>query len=282
MQTTYKHIPIEQLQRGRYQPRQSFDAEGLQDLAQSIQSQGLIEPLIVRDVTHDSASVMVSPSQEGETTIGSHDRYEIIAGERRWRAAMMAGLTEVPCLISDYSDEQAAAVTLIENIQRADLNLIEEATGYQRLIHEFRFSQDDIASLIGKSRSHIANLLRLLTLCPDVQTMLRNQQLSLGHARMLVGLTTNLQKQFADHVMTSNWSVRRLEHEVRASKQVSIISQSPIHDCDRIHLQTALAEYMGAPVEITHDSDQGGVLKIKFFDNDTLSGLLERMGMRYD
>lgn len=262
MQTTYKLLPIEQLQRGRYQPRQTFDEEGLQELAKSILSQGLIEPLIVRELLHD--------------------HYEIIAGERRWRAAMLAGLTSVPCLISDYDDKQAAAVTLIENIQRANLNLIEEATGYQRLLSEFQFNQDDVATLIGKSRSHIANILRLLTLCDAVQTMLRNQLLSLGHARMLVGLSPNQQCQLANQIIAAGWSVRRLESEVRSSKQAPVFLQSPLNDCDRLHLQTALAEYMGAPVEITQDLDQGGVLKIKFFDNDTLSGLLERMGMRYD
>jgi len=261
MQNTFKIVPIEQLQRGRYQPRQTFDDEQLQELAQSIQSQGLIEPLILREI---------SPHQ-----------YEIIAGERRWRAAMLAGLTSLPCLISDYNDEQAAAVTLIENIQRADLNLIEEATGYQRLIAEFQFSQEEISSLVGKSRSHIANLLRLLTLCDPVQAYLCHQQLSLGHARMLVGLTPKLQCQFAEHVLTEHWSVRRLEEAVRLSKQTPQSSQlTP--DCNRLHLQNALAEHIGAPVEITSNSDHGGVLKIKFFDNETLSGLLERMGLRYD
>lgn len=263
IQTTYKIVPIEQLQRGQYQPRQTFNDEALQELAESIKSQGLIEPLIIRPVT------------------SSH--YEIIAGERRWRAAMLIGLAEVPCLIGDYTDQQAAAVTLIENIQRADLNLIEEAHGYQRLVSEFHFSQDDVAQLIGKSRSHIANILRLLTLVDDVQTMLCQQQLSLGHARMLVGLTPAQQRFFANQVLDANWSVRQLEEEVRKSKQTITQSSLPqALDCDRMHLQTALAEQLGAPVEIINDPNQGGFLKIKFFDNDTLSGLLERLGLRYD
>lgn len=149
MSTVYKLIPIEWLKPGRYQPRVHFEPKALQELAQSIATQGLIEPLVIRELSFES--------------------YEIIAGERRWRAAMMVGLTELPCLIGNYSDEQAAAVTLIENIQRQDLNLMEEARGYRRLLDEFHFQQADLASLVGKSRSHIANILRLLSLSEPVQ-----------------------------------------------------------------------------------------------------------------
>ncbi|MDP3561953.1 MAG: ParB/RepB/Spo0J family partition protein [Legionellaceae bacterium] len=262
MQRKFKILNISQLQRGKYQPRKMFDEQSLKELADSIQSQGLIEPLIVREL--------------------ATNRYEIIAGERRWRAAMLAELTEIPCLIGEYNDEQTAAITLIENIQRADLNLIEEATGYQRLINEFRFSQDQIATLVGKSRSHIANILRLLTLCDEIQTLICNQQLSLGHARMLVGLDPKQQSQLGQLVVTEHWSVRQLEQAVRLGKQPVLNTPLSTTDCDRIHLETALADYMGTPVEITSDSERGGVLKIRFFDNDTLSGILERIGMRYD
>jgi len=255
----FKTLPIEWLQRGLYQPRQTFDKDALQELANSILAQGLIEPLIVRKI--------------------DHQRYEIIAGERRWRAAMLAELTEVPCLICDYTNEQTAAVTLIENIQRQDLNLLEEASGYQRLLTEFNFTQDDIASLVGKSRSHIANILRLLTLCESVQSRLRAGQLSLGHARVLVGLTPSNQESLAKQVFEDEWSVRRLEDEVRLSKTPPATSQK---NSDINHLQTQLAEHIGTPVQIITDNEQGGWLKIKFFDNDTLTGLLERMGLRYD
>ncbi len=258
----FKLLPIECLQRGHYQPRESFDADGLQDLAQSILTQGLIEPLIVRETTPH--------------------HYEIIAGERRWRAAMIAGLTEVPCLIGQYTDEQTAAITLIENIQRQDLNLLEEASGYQRLHLEFHFHQDEIATLVGKSRSHIANILRLLTLCEAVQIKLRARQLSLGHARALVGLTEVQQKKLLQGVENNGWSVRRLEDEVRQSKLVIDTPKSLDNHPDITHLETQLAEQMGAPVQIISDESAGGWLKIKFFDNDTLSGLLERMGLRYD
>lgn len=144
MHVEFHHVPIENIQAGQYQPRQDFNDTTLKELAQSIASQGLIEPLIVRSI--------------------AKQRYEIIAGERRWRAAKIAGLQTVPCLIGNYSDKQACALTLIENIQREDLNLIEEASAYRRLIDEFNYHQDEIAALVGKSRSHIANIIRLLGL----------------------------------------------------------------------------------------------------------------------
>jgi ParB family chromosome partitioning protein len=257
----FKTLPIELLQPGFYQPRKTFDKKALQELADSITSQGLIEPLVIRKIDD------------------SH--YEIIAGERRWRAAMMAGLCELPCLIGTYTDQQTAAITLVENIQRQDLNLLEEAQGYQRLHSEFSFSQDEVASLVGKSRSHVANILRLLTLSKNIQEQLRNNQLSLGHARALVGLSPKQQIYLANLVTKNHWSVRRLENEVRLSKQE--ISPAPIKDQDVLHLQTRLAERIGAPVEISNDQSQGGGwLKIKFFDNDTLAGLLERLGLSYD
>ena len=213
-----------------------------------------------------------------ETTTANH--YEIIAGERRWRAAQLAGLSSVPCLMGNYSDEQAAAITLIENIQRENLNLLEEAKGYQRLINEFHFKQEEVASLIGKSRSHIANLLRLLTLSEPVQTLLSQNRLSLGHARMLVGLSDRQQQLLAKQVIAQEWSVRRLEEEVRAKKTSPEPTASQQHNLD--YLQNLIAEQVGAPVLITPESNQSGWLKIKFFDNDTLSGLLERLGLRYD
>jgi len=259
---TLKSLPIEWLQPGQYQPRQTFDPVALQELAQSILTQGLIEPLVVREI--------------------AVDRYEIIAGERRWRAAMLAKIAELPCLIGHYTDRQAAAVTLVENIQRQDLNLLEEAGGYQRLFEEFHFTQDEIASLVGKSRSHIANILRLLTLCEAVQARISARQLSLGHARMLVGLTPGQQDTLAKNVYEQGWSVRRLEEEVRACKSAASPVKPVESHRDTTYLQTQLAEQIGAPVQILRDSEHGGWLKIKYFDNDTLEGLLERMGLRYD
>lgn len=265
MTSSFKSIPIEYLMRGRYQPRITFCETALKELAQSIQSQGLIEPLIVRQL--------------------SENRYELIAGERRWRAAMLAGLSEVPCVIHTYNDQQAAAVALIENIQRENLSVVEEAKGYYRLVTEFHFQQDEIASLMGKSRSHVANTLRLLSLCPEVQEQLHRGDLSSGHARMLVGLNESLQKSLSKQVMTHHWSVRKLEQEVRSAKQPhqvegTITEKSILLDIAR--LETTLSEHIGFPVELDYDGNQGGCLKIKFYDNDTLTGLLERMGLHYD
>lgn len=262
MKSQFKLIPIEWLKPGRYQPRVNFDEKSINELAQSIRTQGLIEPLVIRELASDS--------------------YEIIAGERRWRAAMIAGLTELPCLIGHFSDEQAAAVTLIENIQRKDLNLIEEANGYQRLIEEFHFQQDEVAVLIGKSRSHIANLLRLLTLGEAVQQRLREGTLSLGHARMLVGLQLQDQLFFLDQIESQDWSVRQLEKKIKDFKSQETLFSDPKRDRDIERLQTHLSEQIGAPVQIVNEKGQGGWLQVKFFDNDTLAGLLDRMGLRYD
>lgn len=260
MQSEFKHLPVESLQRGLFQPRRHFDEALLHELAASIRSQGLIEPLIVRAIA-----------------IG---QYEIIAGERRWRAALLACLETVPCLIVPYTDEQAAAVTLIENIQRESLNLLEEAQGYARLIKTFHFSQQDIALLIGKSRSHIANMLRLLSLSPAVQDQLKNGHLGLGHARMLVGLAPAEQARLMQLIINEGWSVRRLEEAIRASK--SRITTAAVRDRSITRLESQLAEQLGSPVEISTDESEGGWLKIKFFDPDTLEGLLERMRLAYD
>lgn len=263
MHTEFRNLPISALEAGQYQPRQDFDSQALNELAQSISSQGLIEPLVVRLI--------------------ARDRYEIIAGERRWRAAEIAKLTEVPCLIGEYTDKQACALTLVENIQRQDLNLIEEATGYRRLIEEFHYQQDEIAVMVGKSRSHIANILRLLTLGESIKGLIRSGSLSLGHARLLVGMSQGQQDFFAQQVLTEQWSVRHLELEVKRHKTEP---KGPLtnakHDRDVERLQTLLAEQVGAPVQIINDEWQGGWLKVKFFDNDTLAGLLERLGLRYD
>ncbi|PWY55242.1 chromosome partitioning protein ParB [Legionella qingyii] len=263
MHVEFHHVPIENIQAGQYQPRQDFNDIALKELAQSIVSQGLIEPLIVRSI--------------------AKQRYEIIAGERRWRAAKIAGLQTVPCLIGNYSDKQACALTLIENIQREDLNLIEEASAYRRLIDEFNYHQDEIATLVGKSRSHIANIIRLLGLSEKIKNLIRDKTLSLGHARVLVGLSPAQQEYLAQQTIEQQWSVRQLEHAVKTQKnKESSPLQNAKKDRDIERLQTVLAEQVGAPVQIINDNGDGGWLQVKFFDNDTLAGLLERLGLRYD
>lgn len=262
MQTEFRYLAIENLQAGQYQPREDFNVEALRELASSISSQGLIEPLIVRSI--------------------AKARYEIIAGERRWRAAQLAGLKEVPCLIGEYTDKQACALSLIENIQRQDLNLIEEASGYRRLMDEFHYHQDEIATLVSKSRSHIANILRLLTLSEFVKNLIRDKVLSLGHARALVGLSPEEQQSFTEQIIEEQWSVRKLEQEIKNYKiRDSAHPKNAKKDRDIERLEIILAEQVGAPVHIINE-DEGGWLKVKFFDNDTLAGLLERLGLSYD
>ena len=260
MATAYQVLPIDALQRGRYQPRLKFNESLLQELADSILTQGLIEPLIVREIITG--------------------RYEIIAGERRWRAAKIAKLTEVPCIVGEYTDKQAAALTLVENIQREELNLIEEACGYRRLRDEFHFHQDEIASLVSKSRSHIANILRLLTLCSQIQEKIIDGKLALGHARLLVGMAPTVQMELAEQIINNDWSVRTLEEKVKQLKKTAR-EEPEKTDLNIKHLEVQLAEQVGAPVQIVAQG-RGGWLQIKFFDNDTLAGLLERMGLRYD
>lgn len=263
MQSELMHLSLDSLQAGQYQPRQNFNLTALQELAQSIASQGLIEPLLVRPI--------------------AKERYEIIAGERRWRAAQLAGVSHVPCLVGEYTDKQACTLTLIENIQRQDLNLIEEASGYRRLIDEFHYQQDEISVLVGKSRSHIANILRLLTLTAQVKNLISEQLLSLGHARMLVGLEPFQQEWFAQCIVEQQWSVRQLELEIKQfKKKPSDTLRNAKKDRDVERLQHLLAEQVGAPVQIVNEGEDGGWLKVKFFDNDTLAGLLERLGLRYD
>lgn len=253
-----KIIPVEKLRRGEFQPRVYFDDVALKELAASIQEQGLIEPLVVRPDGKD---------------------YEIIAGERRWRAAQQAGLTELPCLVNDYHDEQAMAVTLIENIQREDLNAVEEALGYQRLCQEFIFSHEDIAKMVGKSRAHISNTLRLLTLDERVKQALIEKKISMGHAKMLVGLSINNQLNVLAKIIKSDWSARKVEQEV---KKIKNLPQSSKRNRDVERLEGLIAEQCGAKAEIEQDNAEGGWLKIKFFDNDTLAGLLDRIGVKYD
>ncbi|MCC5792605.1 MAG: ParB/RepB/Spo0J family partition protein [Legionellaceae bacterium] len=256
-----KNLLLTQLRRGRFQPRRHFDEPALQELAQSILHQGVIEPLIVRAL------------------VGQED-FEIIAGERRWRAAMLAGLQRVPCVIRSYTDEQTAAVSLIENIQRAELNPVEEAYAYQRLQQEFGLAQETIAQQVGKSRSHISNVLRLLTLMPLVKEQLMQGALSFGHARTLVGLSPQEQWQLASQCLRHQWSVRKLEQQIRQRKSAAQNTESEVGArADSRYLENRLAEYLGTPIVVDTDSKEGGWLKIRFYDHDTLNGLLAKMGL---
>lgn len=257
-----QELPLEQLRRGRYQPRREFDPQALAELADSIRSSGLIQPVVVRPL------------------LGNHG-YEIIAGERRWRAAGLAKLATIPCIIHDYNNEQAAAVSTIENLQREDLNPIEEAHALQRLIDEFNHSHDEVAAIVGKSRTKVTNSLRLLRLDHSVQELLISRELSEGHGKMLASLEKPEQLRFAEQTIQQAWSVRRLEQIIknqRTSTENNKASQA--NQADIARLKRSLSDYLGANVELdVNHNARGGWLKVQFIDNDTLEGLLDKIGL---
>lgn len=254
-------LPIEKLKRGKYQPRRVFDEEALAELATSIKSAGLIQPIVVR------------PLKE--------DYFEIVAGERRWRAAQLAKLDVIPCLINHYSDEQTSAITIVENINRVDLNPIEEARAYQRLIDEFSYLHEEVAAIVGKSRVKITNSLRLLNLDAEVQNLLIEKKLSEGHGKILAGLTANLQYKIAMQCVEKSWSVRKLEQEIKKLQT----QNSAIHASDPnvVALEKIISEQFGSEVKLDADASQrSGWLKIRYFDPETLAGLLDKMGVKYE
>jgi ParB family chromosome partitioning protein len=259
---TLQSISIDLLARGKYQPRRHFDVEQLQELAESIKTtDGLLQPIVVR------------PAASG--------RFEIIAGERRWRAAQLAGLTEISCLVSSYTDEQALQASIIENINRADLNPIEEAQAYQRLIDEFSYLHDEVAAAVGKSRAKVSNSLRLLKLDPRVQQLLINCQLSEGHGKILAGLPIELQFQLAEKGMQKGWSVRKIESEAKKLLHADN-SVSPYDDANIKHLETALSGHVGNQVKIDCEDRGGGYVKIRFNNVDELEGHFEKLGFKYE
>lgn len=257
-----QQLSIDQLVRGKYQPRKHFDVEQLKELADSIKSTGgLLQPIVAR------------PLADG--------LFEIVAGERRWRAAQLAGLNEVSCLVSYYTDEQALQASIIENISRADLNPIEEAQAYQRLIDEFNYLHDEVAAAVGKSRTTITNMLRLLKLDPRVQDLLILGQLSEGHGKILAGVSVHQQFELAERAIQKNWSVRKIESEVKKLQQ-PILTDSRYSDPNIKHLETALSGHMGNRVELTCEERGGGCVKIWFNNIDELEGHFERIGFKYE
>jgi ParB family chromosome partitioning protein len=247
------------LQPGKYQPRTRMDPGSLEDLAASIKAQGLIQPISVRSV--------------------GGDRYEIIAGERRWRAAQIAGLAEVPVLIRDIPDEAVLAMSLIENIQREDLNPLEEAAGLQRLIDEFGMTHQEAADAVGRSRSAATNLLRLLQLAKPVQDMLMAGDLEMGHARALLPLAKSDQGRVAAVVVDKGWSVRETERLVARELNPPIKKSAlgaPV-DRDLQRLEDELADSLGAVVKIAANRKGAGTLNIRFASLDQLDGLLQRL-----
>ena len=253
----YKELPIEALKRGEYQPRVRMDKDALAELSESIKSQGIVQPLLVRPL--------------------SHVEFEIIAGERRWRAAQLAGLKTVPVVVREINDQTAMAVGLIENIQREDLNAIEEARGYQRLLDEFGLTHQEVSEAVGCSRTAVSNLLRLLMLHPTVQTMLEEGQLDMGHARALLGLEQNMQPRTANTVIKKKMSVRQTEQLVRSlnkPKGENVASSGNNADVNR--LVDDLSQRIGAKVDIQHGTKKGKLI-IHYHSLDELDGILERI-----
>jgi ParB family chromosome partitioning protein len=259
-------IPVDLLQRGKYQPRIDMRQESLQELADSIKSQGLVQPIVVRPIS--------------EATATQPRRYEIIAGERRWRAAQLAGLHEIPALVRRVGDEAAVAMALIENIQREDLNPLEEARALDRLITEFEMTHAAAAEAVGRSRAAVSNLLRLLELADEVKTLVEHREIEMGHARALLGLTQKRQQiEVAALVASKKLSVRETEGLVRRLQTgpQSLKEETTRADPNISKLEVDLAEKLGAKVHFQHSSSGKGKLVISYHSLDELDGILEHI-----
>jgi ParB family chromosome partitioning protein len=256
---TLRHLPVDCIQRGRYQPRQDLREDTLRELADSIRAQGVVQPVVVR------------PLREG--------RYELIAGERRWRAAQLAELREVPAVIRDVSDQAAIAMALIENIQRENLNPLEEAAALQRLIVEFNLTHQQAAEAVGRSRAAVTNLLRLLELTEDLQQLVRERKLDMGHARALLVLPPPLQREAAQQVLLRGLSARETEELARRLQQATRVSTpaaKPLDPNIRL-LQDDLSERLGTRVRLRHATSGKGCVVIHYNSLDELDGILSRV-----
>lgn len=251
-----RQLPLEFLQRGKYQPRIDFDEAALQELADSIKAQGVMQPIVVR-------------------SIGS-DRYEIVAGERRWRASQLAALDTIPAIVRDISDETAIAMALIENIQRENLNPLEEARALKRLQTEFDLSQQEVATAVGKSRPVIANLLRLLSLEREVAEMLEHGRIDAGHGKVLLALDGGDQVRAARKVVDSKLSVRQTEALVKAMLAPAVDTAPQRKDPDIDRLERQLSERFGTKVVIENKNGRGKLV-IQYSDLDVLDGILNRI-----
>lgn len=254
----FQWIALSKLERGKYQPRKDMHPESLEELAQSIRVQGIIQPIVVRET--------------------DKERYEIIAGERRWRAAQLVGLETVPVLIKEISDESAMAMALIENIQREDLNPLEEAEALKRLLQEFRMTHQAIAEAVGKSRTSITNTLRLLQLNTEVKILLAHGDLEMGHARALLSLEEDKQLETAKLIANKALSVRETEKLVqKISAGKSIKKPSPKPDPNINALQRELSEILNTKVQIQHSANNKGKIIIHYHNLDALDGILKRI-----
>jgi ParB family transcriptional regulator, chromosome partitioning protein len=267
---TLRLLPIDALTPGKYQPRRAMDPGKLTELAESIRAQGVIQPVVVREVAHEKGGKV----------------YEIIAGERRWRASQQAGLTEIPVVIREVDDRTVVAMALIENIQREDLNPLEEAQALQRLIDEFDLTHAQAAEAVGRSRAAVSNLLRLLELPPDIRTLVETRALEMGHARALLTLTPQAAIALGRQAAELGWSVREVEHRVQqlaagqvpsgnGAKAAKPAKAKP--QADIASLERELSESLGTVVNVLHGRGGKGRLVIHYTDLDTLDGVLERL-----
>jgi ParB family chromosome partitioning protein len=256
-----RELAVGDLQPGKYQPRTHMDQGALEELAQSIKLRGVVQPILVRGV--------------------AGGKFEIVAGERRWRAAKIAGLHSVPVLVREIADEAALGIGLIENIQREDLNAIEEAVGIERLIHEFKLTHEEAAQAVGRSRSAVSNLLRLLELAKPVQDMLMASKLDMGHARALLAVSKSKQVELAHQIVAGELSVREAERIVKAAMAPSKPKKAEVtSDADTRRLENDLAEKLGTHVVLKADAKGKGSLTISFLNYEHLDGILERTKLK--
>ena len=254
-------ISISSIVPNKFQPRKKFDKDSLEELTNSIKQRGVIQPIIVR------------PDKENS------EKYEIIAGERRWLASQNAGLHEVPVVIVNVDDEKSLEFAIVENVQRQDLNAIEEAQGYQRLIDDFSYNQEKLAKFIGKSRSHIANILRLLTLPKEVIAYVEKEQISAGHARSLVGLPNAA--LIAKKIFENKLSVRHSENLVRALRNKKNLKVVPTKDSNILDLEKSVTEKIGLNTEIKNKKDNSGILSFEYKNLEQLEHLISVIKNNY-
>ena len=248
-------IPIANLKPSPSQPRRLFNKNSINELAESIKAKGLVQPLVVRPSPSDSNS------------------YEIIAGERRWRAAQIAQLHEVPVVIRNFNDTEALEIAIIENVQRSDLSPIEEAAGYKRLIENHGHTQEDLSGIVGKSRSHIANIIRLLSLPQSIQDMITEGKISSGHARAI--MNSAFPEQLAEKIINENLSVRDAENLAKDKK--GIIKKIKLKDPDTIDLEHKISEKLGLAININHKGKKGGSIKIDYKTLDQLEMITQKL-----
>jgi len=256
------NIPVEFISRGKYQPRRDMVPAALEELAESIKVQGVMQPIVVRPI--------------------GQGKYEIIAGERRWRAAQMAGLDSIPAVIRDVPDEAAIAMALIENIQREDLNPIEEAVALKRFQDEFELTHQEVATAVGKSRTTVTNLLRLIALCDEVKKLLEHGDLEMGHARCLLTLDDLTQRDIARQVVAKGLSVRQTEALVRQQVQLQDSKETPAVKIDPNikQLEERLSEQVGVPIAIQHSAKGKGKLVFNYSSLDELDGILNHLNYK--